>query len=56
LRFAQIILSADTYRYDGADLMPPEVGLGSFYRGITDWVQGADLEAVLQEIDNSWPE
>jgi alpha-glucoside transport system substrate-binding protein len=55
LRFAQIILSADSYRFDGSDLMPVEVGLGSFYRGITDWVAGADLDVVLQKIDNSWP-
>jgi hypothetical protein len=33
-----------------------EVGLGSFYQGITDWVAGADLATVLQEIDDSWPE
>jgi alpha-glucoside transport system substrate-binding protein len=56
LRFAQIALSADTYRFDGSDLMPDEVGLGSFYRGITDWVKGADLTKVLREIDESWPE
>jgi alpha-glucoside transport system substrate-binding protein len=55
LRFAQIILGADTYRFDGSDLMPEEVGLGSFFRGITDWVGGADLETVLQNIDNNWP-
>jgi alpha-glucoside transport system substrate-binding protein len=56
LRYAQIILSADTYRFDGSDLMPREVGTGSFWRGVTDWVEGVDLETVLQEIDNSWPE
>jgi alpha-glucoside transport system substrate-binding protein len=55
LRFAQIVLSADTYRFDGSDLMPAEVGLGSFFRGIYDWVKGHDLETVLQEIDDSWP-
>ena len=33
---------------------PEEVGFGSFYRGITDWVEGADLDSVLQEIDASW--
>jgi alpha-glucoside transport system substrate-binding protein len=55
LRYAQIILGADTYRFDGSDLMPGEVGLGSFFRGITDWVEGTDLETVLQEIDASWP-
>lgn len=55
LRYAQILLSADTYRFDGSDLMPEAVGFGSFYRGITDWVEGANLETVLQEIDASWP-
>ena len=56
LRYAEIILGADTYRFDGSDLMPREVGPGSFWRGITDWVEGTDLEMVLQEIDNSWRE
>jgi alpha-glucoside transport system substrate-binding protein len=56
LRYAQIILSADTYRFDGSDMMPEEVGFGSFYRGITDWVEGVDLETVLLEIDASWPD
>ena len=56
LRFAQIVLSADTYRFDGSDLMPGEVGMGSFFRGIYDWVEGADLVTVLQEIDDSWPQ
>jgi alpha-glucoside transport system substrate-binding protein len=56
LRFAEIILSADTYRFDGSDLMPGKVGTGSFWRGITAWVEGTDLDTVLQDIDNSWSE
>jgi alpha-glucoside transport system substrate-binding protein len=56
LRYAQIILSADTYRFDGSDLMPGKVGTGTFWRGIVDWVNGTDLETVLQDIDNSWPQ
>ena len=56
LRYAQILLSADNYRFDGSDLMPEQVGFGSFFRGISDWVAGADLETVLQEIDDSWPQ
>lgn len=56
LRFAQLILNADTYRFDGSDLMPGEVGAGSFWRGMVDWVKGAELETVLQEIDKSWPQ
>jgi alpha-glucoside transport system substrate-binding protein len=56
LQFAQIILGADAYRFDASDMMPDQVGLRSFYRGIVDWVKGADLDTVLQEIDKSWPE
>lgn len=56
LQFAQIILSADAYRFDASDMMPDQVGLRAFYQGIVDWVEGADLEEVLQEIDRSWPE
>jgi len=56
LRFNQIILSADTYRFDGSDMMPEEVGFGAFYHGIADWINGKDLETVLQEIDASWPD
>jgi len=55
LRFAQIILAADAYRFDGSDMMPDVVGFGSFYRGITAWVEGADLSSVLRQIDDSWP-
>jgi alpha-glucoside transport system substrate-binding protein len=55
LRFAQIILGADTFRFDGSDLMPEEVGMDSFFRGIHAWVEGVDLETVLQLIDDSWP-
>jgi alpha-glucoside transport system substrate-binding protein len=56
LRYAQILLDADTYRFDGSDLMPGKVGTGTFWRGIVDWVGGKDAETVLQEIDQSWSE
>jgi alpha-glucoside transport system substrate-binding protein len=47
---------ATAVRFDGSDLMPAEVGQGSFWKGMTDWVSGsADLETVLSEIDASWP-
>jgi alpha-glucoside transport system substrate-binding protein len=37
--------------------MPGEVGAGSFWKGMTDWVSGStDLDTALQEIDDSWPE
>ncbi len=47
---------ATSVRFDGSDLMPGEVGAGSFWKGMTDWVSGvADLDTVLKQIDDSWP-
>ncbi len=54
--FAEILMAADTFRFDGSDLMPGAVGTGSFWTGIVDWVSGEDLDGVLQAIDASWPE
>lgn len=54
---AELVSGATSFRFDGSDLMPGEVGAGSFWKGMTDWVSGAaDLETVLMEIDESWPE
>jgi len=55
-RAALVILGADTVRFDASDLMPPEVGAGSFWKGMADYVGGAsDLDTVLVEIHRSWP-
>jgi alpha-glucoside transport system substrate-binding protein len=43
-------------RFDASDLMPGQVGTGSFWTGMVDWVSGQDLEESLQQIDESWPE
>ena len=53
---ARIILEAGSVRFDGSDLMPGEVGAGSFWKGMTDYFSGtSDLDAALKEIDASWP-
>jgi alpha-glucoside transport system substrate-binding protein len=44
-----------TFRLDGSDLMPPAVGTGSFWRGMTDWINGKATAAVLTEIESTWP-
>ncbi len=55
-KIAQIILDATSVRFDASDLMPGEVGAGSFWKGMTDYVSGlADLDTALSEIDESWP-
>jgi alpha-glucoside transport system substrate-binding protein len=53
--FAQILENAETFRFDGSDLMPGAVGAGTFWTGVVDFVNGADLETVLDAIDASWP-
>ena len=53
---AELVANATSFRFDGSDLMPGEVGAGSFWKGMTDWVSGAaDLDTVLSEIDATWP-
>lgn len=53
--FADILANAETFRFDGSDLMPGAVGAGSFWTGVTDYISGDDLSTVLQAIDASWP-
>jgi alpha-glucoside transport system substrate-binding protein len=53
---AEILLSADSFRFDGSDLMPGAVGAGTFWKYMTDYVSGStDEDTALQEIDASWP-
>ena len=54
--FAEILINADTFRFDGSDLMPGAVGAGSFWTGATDWVGGNSLDEALPSIDASWPQ
>jgi alpha-glucoside transport system substrate-binding protein len=53
---AELVLEATSFRFDASDIMPAEVGSGSFWTAMTDYVSGtADLDTVLPEIDASWP-
>ncbi len=56
-RVAEILLNAETVRFDASDLMPPEVGTGTFWSAMTDYAAGSiSLDEALQEIDDSWPQ
>jgi alpha-glucoside transport system substrate-binding protein len=48
---------AGTGGFDASDLMPPEVGQGTFWTGMLDYMeQGPDsAQSVLDEIEASWP-
>ncbi len=53
---AEAVANATSVRFDGSDLMPGEVGAGSFWTGMTDYFSGvADAATVMAEIDASWP-
>ncbi len=43
------------FRFDASDLMPAAVGTKSFWRGMTAWINGAETDEVLGDIERSWP-
>lgn len=55
-QIADIAYGSDVVLFDGSDLMPGEVGAGTFWSEITDWISGRqDLDEALKAIDDSWP-
>ena len=53
---AALVMEATSVRFDGSDIMPGEVGSGSFWKAMTDFFSGAvDIDTALAEIDASWP-
>ena len=53
---AQIILEASAVRFDASDLMPGQVGSGSFWKEMTSYVAGTeDLDTAVKNIDATWP-
>jgi alpha-glucoside transport system substrate-binding protein len=53
---AELVAQATSFRFDGSDLMPGEVGAGSFWEQISSYVAGStDLDSATRAIDASWP-
>jgi alpha-glucoside transport system substrate-binding protein len=53
---SQLVAGATSFRFDGSDLMPGEVGAGSFWEHISSYVAGSeDLDTAMKAIDASWP-
>jgi alpha-glucoside transport system substrate-binding protein len=50
-------LETGTGRFDASDLMPAEVGSGSFWTGMVEYMTGGPdtVETVLDDIEASWP-
>ena len=54
-KVAEVIQNATSVRFDGSDLMPGNVGAGSFWKEMTAYVSGAkSLDEALTAIDASW--
>lgn len=50
----EILLGATTFRFDGSDLMPGEIGAGAFWSGMVDITTGADPATVAAAIQARW--
>lgn len=50
---AEVLASAEVFRFDGSDLMPAAVGAGTFWTGVMDYIAGEDLDTVLETIEAS---
>lgn len=46
-------LREGTARFDASDLMPPQVGSGSFWTAMNEWMRGGDIESLFADVENS---
>jgi len=54
--FINILATADPVRFDGSDLMPADVGAGTFWSEGTSFVNGdEDAATAADKIEASWP-
>jgi alpha-glucoside transport system substrate-binding protein len=53
---AEQATNASAVVFDGSDVMPKEVGSGTFWTGMVDWIQGKSSEDTTADIEASWPE
>lgn len=53
---AEQATNASEVVFDGSDVMPKEVGSGTFWTGMVDWIQGASSAETAGAIEASWPE
>lgn len=50
----EILQNATTFRFDGSDLMPGEIGAGAFWTGMVDYTTGTPAEEVATGIQERW--
>jgi alpha-glucoside transport system substrate-binding protein len=53
---AEAAYASTEFAFDGSDQMPGEVGAGTFWSEMTDWISGqTDAQTALSSIESSWP-
>ena len=52
---SELVNAATSFRFDGSDLMPGQVGTGTFWTGMVDWTRGSSTQEVLEAVEASWP-
>ncbi len=50
----KILTDATTFRFDGSDLMPGEIGTSAFWQGMVEYQSGASAEEVASAIERRW--
>ena len=50
----EILTSATTFRFDGSDLMPGEIGTEAFWSAMVDYTTGDSAEAVAAQVEERW--
>jgi len=53
---AEAATGASEVVFDGSDVMPKEVGSGTFWTGMVDWIQGQTSQDTTDAIEASWPQ
>lgn len=50
----RILTNATTFRFDGSDLMPGEIGTSAFWKAMVDYQTGASAEDVAADVQRRW--
>ncbi|HJE51453.1 MAG TPA: ABC transporter substrate-binding protein [Tessaracoccus flavescens] len=53
---AELAVNSDVFRYDGSDVMPREVGSGSFWTEMVKFQSGQSAQDTVDAIAATWPE
>lgn len=50
----EVLTTATSFRFDGSDLMPGEIGTNAFWTGMVDYTTGADAQSVADAVEKRW--